>query len=125
MNSYPSSAVAVDPSILASLSSRSIFSLVLDTLPPSVALYVIVTTLAPATSSSSSSSKAAVYVASSSILEGTYVGSSDTILPSASFQPMNLYPSSAVAVDPSNAASSSLTLTVSVSLETDPPSVAI
>ena len=125
MNLYPSSAVAVDPSILASLSSRSIFSLVLDTLPPSVALYVIVTTLAPATSSSSSSSKVAVYVASSSILEGTYVGSSDTILPSASFQPMNLYPSSAVAVDPSNAASSSFTLTVSVSLETDPPSVAI
>ena len=125
MNSYPSSAVAVDPSILASLSSRSIFSLVLDTLPPSVVLYVIVTTLVPATSSSSSSSKAAVYVASSSILEGTYVGSSDTILPSASFQPMNLYPSSAVAVDPSNAASSSLILTVSVSLDTDPPSVAI
>ena len=70
-------------------------------------------------------SNTAVKVASLVTSLGTNVASSDTILPSAFFQPMNLYPSSAVAVAPLNSASLALISTSSFSTETLPPSVAL
>ena len=103
-NSYPSSALALEPVTVISSALRLTVSLSEETLPPFDDLYVIVSSFDSSAFSSVVLKFAVKENSVSSVsaeIEGTYLASVDTSSPSLFVQLTNSYPSSALASDPS------------------------